>query len=210
MVQSSPRTQPPSLPIRRTAWPTRRAPRLLWLAAAVVLLVAVAVALVHRPSQAERASDLRGFLHDMNNSVESCAGGVSESLTAMQGIESGASDDVADGAKVATDGATNCTLAYSMQIDDLTSYQVTQSLTSFHLGSAVQGLVTWADPDAVHVQTDIANVIRASTPPERAQAQATLRSALRVLDAQRGAVDAVMEKAITSLSANAAPPRLPG
>ena len=200
----------PSDPVRRSAWPTRRSPRLLWLAGAVILAIAVAVALVHRPSQAERASDLRGFLQDMNTSIESCAGGVSESLTAMQGIESGASDDVADGAKVATDGATNCTLAYSMQIDDLTSYQVAQSLTSFHLDSAVQGLVTWADPDAVHVQTDIANVIRASTPPERAQAQARLRSALRVLDAQRATVDAVMEKAITSLSANAAPPRLPG
>ena len=62
-----------------------------------------------------------------------------------------------------------------MQIDDLTSYQAAQSLTSFHLDSAVQGLVTWADPDAVNVQTDIATVIRASTPPERAQAQATLR-----------------------------------
>jgi hypothetical protein len=200
----------PSDPIRRTAWPTRRSPRLFWIAGAVILAIAVAVALVHRPSQAERASDLRGFLQDMNTSIESCAGGVGESLTAMQGIESGASDDVADGAKVATDGATNCTLAYSMQIDDLTSYQVSQSLTSFHLDSAVQGLVTWADPDAVHVQTDIANVIRASTPPERAQAQATLRSALRVLDAQRGAVDAVLEQAITSLSAHAAPPRLPG
>jgi hypothetical protein len=97
-----------------------------------------------------------------------------------------------------------------MQIDDLTSYQVSQSLTSFRLDSAVQGLVTWADPDAVNVQTDIANVIRASSPPARAQAQVALRSALRVLDAQRGAVDAVMEKAITSLSAQAAPPRLPG
>jgi hypothetical protein len=196
--------------MRRSAWPTRRSPRLLWLAGAVILAIAVAVALVHRPSQAERATDLRGFLQDMNNSIESCAGGVSESLTAMRGIESGTSDDVADGAKVATDGATNCTLAYSMQIDDLTSYQAAQSLTSFHLDSAVQGLVTWADPDAVNVQTDIANVIRAGTPLERAQAQTTLRSALRVLDAQRGTVDAIMEKAITSLSANAAPPRLPG
>ena len=209
-MQSPPRTQPPYVPIRRTGWATRRSPRLLWVAGASVLAIAVALALVHRPSQAQRASDLRGFLQDMNTSIESCAAGVSESLTAMQGIESGASHDRADGAKVATDGATNCTLAYSMQIDDLTSYQVAQSLASFHLDSVVKGLVIWADPDAVHVQTDIANVIRASTPPERAQAQARLRSALRVLDAQRGTVDAVMEKAITSLSANAAPPRLPG
>ena len=174
------------------------------------MAIAVAVALVHRPSQAERASDLRGFLQDMNNSIESCAGGVSESLTAMQGIESGASDDVADGAKVATDGSTNCTLAYSMQLDDLTSYQVTESLTGYHLASVVRGLVTWADPDAVRVQTDIADVIRADTPQARDQATAQLHSALRVLDAQRTAVDTVMEHAIRSLSAHAAPPKLPG
>jgi hypothetical protein len=209
-VQSPPRTQPPYVPIRRTAWPTRRSPRLLWVAGAVVLAIAVALALVHRPSQAERASDLRGFLQDMSTSIESCAGGVSESLTAMQGIESGASHDVADGAKVATDGATNCTLAYSMQIDDLTSYQVTQSLASFHLGSAVEGLVNWADPDAVNVQTDIANVIDARTPQARAQAQATLRGALAVLDAQRKTVDAVIEHAIASVGLHAAPPGLPG
>ena len=209
-MQSPPRTQPPYVPIRRSGWPTRRSPRLLWVAGAAVLAIAVALALVHRPSHAEQASDLRGFLQDMNTSIESCAGGVGESLTAMQGIESGASRDVADGAKVATDGANNCTLAYSMQLDDLTSYQVTQSLTSYHLAAAVQGLVTWADPDAVTVQTDIAKVIDARSPQSRAQAQATLHGALRVLDAQRTAVDAVMTHAITSLSVHAAPPRLPG
>ena len=209
-MQSPPRTQPPYVPIRRTGWATRRSPRLLWVAGASVLAIAVALALVHRPSQAQRASDLRGFLQDMNTSIESCAAGVSESLTAMQGIESGASHDRADGAKVATDGATNCTLAYSMQIDDLTSYQVAQSLASFHLDSVVKGLVIWADPDAVNVQTDIASVINARTPQARVRAQATLHSALGVLDAQRRAVDAVIEHAITSLSAHATPPRLPG
>ena len=209
-MQSPPRTESPYVPIRRTAWPARRSPRLLWAAGAVVLAVAVALALVHRPSQAERASDLRGFLRDMNTAIESCAGGVSESLTAMRGIESGASDDVGDAAKVATDGATNCTMAYSMQIDDLTSYQVTESLASFHLAAVVQGLVNWADPDAVNVQTDIANVINARTAQARSQATATLHSALRVLDAQRAAVDTVMAHAIASTSAHAAPPKLPG
>jgi hypothetical protein len=209
-VQSPPQTDSPYTPIRRTAWPTRRSPRLFWVAGAVVLAVALAVALVHRPSPSERASDLRGFLSDMNTAIESCAGGVSESLTAMQGIESGASDDIADGAKVATDGSTNCTLAYSLQLDDLTSYQVTESLAGYHLASVVQGLVTWADPDAVRVQTDIADVIRAPTPQARNQATAQLHGALRVLDAQRTAVDTVMEHAIRSLSAHAAPPKLPG
>jgi tRNA U34 5-carboxymethylaminomethyl modifying GTPase MnmE/TrmE len=70
--------------------------------------------------------------------------------------------------------------------------------------------VTWADPDAVQVQTDIADVIKARTPQARNQATASLHGALRVLDAQRAAVDTVMEHAITSTSAHATPPRLPG
>ena len=116
---------------------------------------------------------------------------------------------MADGAKVATDGATNCTLAYSVQIDDLTSYQVTQSLASFHLDSAVRGLVTWADPDAVNVQTDIANVIRARTPQTgprpRPRAQRAAGAGRPAGGGGRG-----HGEAITALSANAAAPKLPG
>jgi hypothetical protein len=198
------------VPIRRTAWPTRRTPRLIFAAAAVLLAIGVAVALVHRPSQAQRASDLQGFLHDMTNSIESCAGGVSESLTALQGIESGSSHQVADAIGVATYGASNCSLANSMPIDDLTSYQVTESLARFRLDRVVRGLVTWADPDAMNVQTDVARVLAARTPLARSQATAALHQALRTLDAQRAAVDAILRQAITSLSAHAAPPRLPG
>ena len=66
------------MPVRPTGWATRRSPRLFWVAGAVVLVITVALALVHRPSQPERASDLRGFLQDMNTAIESCAGGVSE------------------------------------------------------------------------------------------------------------------------------------
>jgi hypothetical protein len=192
------------VPIRRTAWPTRRTPRLIFAAAAVLLAIAVAVAIVHRPSQAQRAADLRGFLHDMTTGIQSCAGGVGESLTALQGIESGSSNQVADAISVATYGASNCSLANSTPIDDLAAYQVTESLASFHLAAVVQGLVTWAHPDAVNVQTDIARVLAGN------QANAALHQALRTLDAQRAAVDAILEHAITALSAHAAPPRLPG
>ncbi len=209
-MQSPPRTDPPYVPIRRTAWPTRRTPRLIFVAAAVLLVIGVAVALVHRPSQAERASDLQGFLHDMTTGIESCAGGVGESLTGLQGIENGSSHQVADAIGVATYGASNCSPANSEPIDDLTSYQVTESLASFHLATVVQGLVSWADPDAVNAQTDVANVLAARTPLAKSQATAALHQALRTLDAQRAAVDSVLEHAITSLSAHAAPPRLPG
>jgi hypothetical protein len=209
-VQSPPRTDPPYVTVRRTAWPTRRSPRLLFVAAAVLLVIGTGLALVHRPSQPQRASDLRGFLHDMTTGIQSCAGGVGESLTGLQGIESGSSHQVADAISIARYGASNCSPANSMQIDDLASYQVTESLASFHLASAVEGLVNWANPDAVNVQNDVANVLAARTPQAKATATAALQEALRTLNVQRAAVDSVLQHAITSLSANATPPRLPG
>jgi hypothetical protein len=209
-MQSPPRENPPYVVIRPTAWPRRRSPRLLVAAVVVLLAIGTAVSLVHRPSQAQRAADLTGFLHDMTTGIESCAGGVSESLTAMGGITSGASHQVADAISIARYGASNCSPANSMQIDDLVSYQVTESLASFHLDGVVKGLVNWADPDAVAVQTDVASVLAARTPQARATATAALQRSLRTLDAQRTAVDTVIEHAIRSLSAHAAPPRLPG
>ena len=209
-MQSPPRTNPPYVPIRRTAWPTRRSPRLVFAAIAALLVIGAGVGLVHRPSTGERAADLRGFLTDMTTDIQSCAGGVGESLTALQGIESGSSHQVADAIGVATDGATNCTLAYSMQIDDLSSYQVTESLASFHLASVVEGLVNWADPDAANVQTDVARVLAARTPQAKSKANASLQAALRTMNAQRAAVDAVLQHVITSLSLHASPPKLPG
>jgi hypothetical protein len=209
-MQSPPRTDPPYVPIRRTAWPTRRSPRWLFLAGAVLVVAAVLVALVHKPSQAERASDLRGFVSDMTSDIESCAGGVSESLTALQGIENGSSNQVSDAIGVATYGASNCSPANSMEIDDLVSYQVTESLSSFNLARVVTGLLTWANPDAINAQTDVAGVLQARTAAAKNSATATLDKALRKLDAERATVDAIIDHASSALSAHVAPPHLPG
>src|SRR5258708_16361204 len=89
----------------------------------------------------------------MTTGIESCAGGVGESLTALQGIESGSSHQVADAIGVASYGASNCTLASSQPLDDLASYQVTESLARFHLAHAVDGIVSWADPDHSYLPT---------------------------------------------------------
>jgi hypothetical protein len=207
-----PGTEPPYVPIRRTAWATRRTPR--WVLAAIALLVAgtVAVALVHKPSQAQRASDLRGFLTDMNTDIESCAGGVSESLSALHQLGPAATNasEVQDTISIANYGASNCEPANNEQIDDLEQYQVTESLASFNLGTVVTGLVNWAAPDAVDVQTDVATLLAAPSATAKTKDMAALQRALRRLDAQRAAVDATMQAAIRSLSAHAAPPSLPG
>ncbi len=210
-MNSPVRTDPPYVPIRHTGWATRRTPRWVLLGAVVMLVGAVLVALAHRPSQAERASDLQGFVGDMKYDIQSCAGGVGESLTALQQIESGASHDTATAIYIANTGASNCSPANNEQLDDLDSYQVTESLASFRLARVVTGLVNWAAPDAENVQTDVAKVL-AAPPHSQAKASATaaLQQALRKLDAQRSSVDAIMDSAIRSVSAHAIPPSLPG
>jgi hypothetical protein len=209
---SSPvRTDPPYVPIRKTRWATRRTP--LWAVAALAVL-AVAALLVgwsRTPSQSVRASDLRGFLGDMKYDIESCAGGVSESLAALQQVEAGAKSDLGTAIYIANTGAANCSPANNEQLDDLDNYQVTESLASFGLGRVVTGLVNWAAPDAENVQTDVAVVLKnLGNPQARAAGTAALQRALRTLNAQRASVDAIMNSAIRSLSAHASPPNLPG
>jgi hypothetical protein len=188
----------------------RRIPRVAYLAGVVVLAGAVAVGLVHRPSTAERASDLTGVLQTLTADVESCAGGVGESLTALRQIQAGASHDVTDALSVAGTGAGNCSPANNELIDDLEGYEVPESLASYHLQNAVTGVVAWAAPDAEQVQADIGAVLAARTPQARQAASAALARALRRLNAERAAVDAVLRPAITALHPRAALPRLPG
>jgi hypothetical protein len=212
-VSSLTRQRGPRSSTTPSGWPVRRTPRWVLLAGALLVVLAVAVALVHKPSQAERASDMRGFLHEVTSDIESCAGGVGESLTALRQIEAGQAgtgSDVADGISVARQGAANCSPANNEQIDNLENYQVPESLASFGLPAAVTGLVSWAAPDAQRVQTDVALVLAASTSQARNRAQTTLNHDLAALDAQRAKVDAPIVKAIRALGMRASPPRLPG
>lgn len=191
----------------------RKTPRWLLLAGAVLLVVAVAVSLVHKPSRAERASDMSGLLQEVNTDIESCAAGVSESLTALHEVQAEQlrdSKNVDDAISIAQYGASNCSPANNEQIDDLESYQVPESLDSFGLVGAVNGLVSWAAPDAERVQDDVAQLLTASTPAAKSRAQAALSQALVALDAQRKAVDAAIDKAIKALAMHSAPPQLPG
>jgi len=149
----------------------------------------------------------------MTTDIESCAGGVSESLTALHGLgplpcQNPA--EVQDTIGIATYGSSNCSPANSMPLDDLNQYQVQESLASFHLDTAVTGLINWAAPDAINVQDDVVTVLRAGNAPARGAAMTQLQQAIKKLDAQRAAVDSVIDHAIRSLSMHASPPSLPG
>ena len=205
------RQQPPR--VRATGWPVRRTPRWFLLVLAGLLIIAVAVALVHKPSQAERASDMNGVLQQLSADIESCAGGVSESLTAMRQVQAEhprSSADLHDAISLAEQGAANCSPANNELIDDLENYQVPESLSSFGLPAAVTNLVAWAAPNAERVQLDIANVLSAKTAQATDAARVAMNRDLAALDAQRTKVDAPITKAIHALAMKASPPRLPG
>lgn len=200
----------PRTPTTRTGWPVLRAPR--WMLPGAVVLVAglVLAALSHRPSTAERVTDLRAVVSAMNTGIESCAGGVSESLTALRAIQSGHSHDVSTAVKIATDGAANCSPANSMPMDDLVQYQAPGSLAIFRLDSTVNDVVTWGFPLAQRVQTDVASILAAHSSAAIDGATAQLHKDQAALDAQRAKIDAAISSASRSLSATVSPPALPG
>ena len=197
------------IPTRRSGWPVLRTPR--WMLAGGVVLVAglTLAAIPHHPSTSQRVTDLRGVVQEMNTDIESCAGGVSESLTALQEIQSGTSHDIKTAVGIATFGATNCSPANSMPMDDLVQYQPPESLASFHLDQTVNDLITWGFPDAQRVQADVATLLTASTPTAIAAATAALHHDQSVLDAKRATIDGMINAASKSLSANVSPPALP-
>jgi hypothetical protein len=209
-MTAAPRTETPPAPLGARGWPARRSPRWLLLVLALLAAAAVLVGLAHRPSRQERTADLGGLLHTLTYDVESCAGGVHDSLTVLAAIDAGTSHDAATAASVARTGAANCSPANNEQIDDLESYQVPESLASFRLGRAVTALIDWAAPDAENAQSAVARVLAARGTPGEPAARAALQRGLRALDRQRAAVKADLAPAIAALSPRAAPPALPG
>lgn len=194
---------------RPSGWPALRTPR--WMLAGGLVLVAglMLAAIPHHPSAAQRAADLRGMVHDLNIDIESCAGGVTDSTTALRAIQAGDSQDIATAVKIARQAADNCDPANSMPMEDLVQYQAPESLASFHLQDVVVDLVAWGSPLAQRVQTDVATLVTARTPDAVARASGQLRRDQRALDAQRARIDRLIGVASTSLSAHVAPPPLP-
>jgi hypothetical protein len=200
----------PVRPGRASGWPVHRTPRWLIPAGVLLLGIAVAVGLAHRPSHQQRATDMHGFLYAVTFDIDSCAGDVQRAVTALQAIQSGSSHNVKTAVNLANNGAADCSPANDELIDDLESYEVPESLASYHLGNAVTGLINWAAPDAERVQTDIATVLAVRGTAGEAGAQAALHQALAKLDDQRAAVRSVLRPAISALTPGAVGPALPG
>ena len=201
---------PPYVPIRATGWPTRRLPRWAIAVGVVLLAVAVAVALAHRPTRGQRAADLRSFLHELTVDIESCSGGVRESLFVLRQIDTGASTDLPTALSVARTAAANCSPANNELVAALTATQPPESLASYHLQHAITALIDWAAPDAERAAAAVVAVLADRGRPSEGAALAALGRARHALDAQRSVVYEALEPAIKALDPNSAPPVLYG
>ena len=159
-MQTPVTTGPPHVPLRHSRWPVHKTPRWLLLAGVLVLAAAVLVGLAHRPSQAERATDMNGFLRDMTTDIQSCAGGVRESLFAMREIESGASHDLPTAIGIATYGASNCSPANNELLDVVPGHGRDNLQHELELGDAA---VTSARPGEM-VRATLAALDRVKPP----------------------------------------------
>jgi hypothetical protein len=196
------------VPLRHTGWASKRTP--LWVFCAIIALAAgvVLVSLTHKPSQAERASDLTGYFSDVNAGIQSCAGGMRDSRTALRNVEDGDKADFSTAVGILAFNAQNCSPENNESLSDFTSYQVTESLAQYPLVTADNEVIAWAS-DADRAQTDMLAVLQATTPAVKARANTTLQAAMRKLDAQKTALDAIWTSARKGVGSTAALPYLP-
>ena len=183
-------TEPPFVPLRRSGWATRRTPLWVFGAIAVLVIGGFLVALSVRPSQSQRASDLRGYFGDVSTGVGSCAAALRDSMTSYQAVAGGDSAELGTAKSIVGYGVSNCEVASNESLSDFANYQVTESLDSLHLAAADNDVITWAF-DATTYQQDMLAALKAPT----ATARAALGPALAALNAERATIDGIWNAA---------------
>lgn len=175
-------------------WATRRMPA--WALVAIVVIVAATavLSLAHRPTRAQRASDFRAYLGDVNAGIVSCAGGLRDAVSALDRVEAGDAGKSSAAAGILSYNAQNCSPANNQPLQDFTNYQVPESLASFRLDTADNDVITWAF-DAQAVMDDMLTVLKAKTPAAKAQAHTTVKTAMTTLNAERAAIYSIWDKA---------------
>jgi hypothetical protein len=196
-------TEPPFAPLRHSGWATKRTPRWVFGALAVLVAGGFLVALSVRPSQSQQASDLRGYFGDVSTGVGSCAAALRDSMTSYQAVAGGDAGEIATARSIIGYGASNCEVASNESLSDFANYQVTESLDSLHLAAADNDVISWAF-DATGYQQDMLAALTAGSAADRAAARSALGPALAALNAERATIDAIWNAARRS-TADATP-----
>jgi hypothetical protein len=187
-------TEPPFVPLRRSGWATKRTPLWVFVALVVVAIAGFGVALSVRPSQSQRAADLRGYFGDVSTGVGSCAAGLRDSMTSYRAVMGGDRPELGTAKSIVAYGASNCQVATNESLSDFDNYQVSESLDSLHLAAADNDVISWAF-DATAYQQDLLAVLAAANGPARAKAQTLVNPALATLNAERATIDGIWNAA---------------
>ena len=173
---------------------------------ALSVLVAVAVATdVVRPSTAAgRAVDLKTFIAAEQNGVSSCAGGLHDSLTALDALLTGASQDYSTGAAISTSGAQACSPTSNGDLFDMATSVPPRTLDGYGLADANIRLYSWAYPLAARVSGDITAMISHHAPLASSQGRSLVRD-LAALRAQGQLVQGMFDAAAGRLNTPAIP-----
>jgi hypothetical protein len=207
-MTSPTQTEPPFVPLRHHGWATRRTPLWVFALLAVIAVGVILVSLSHKPSSSQRASDMAGYLKDVQAGIGSCAAGLHDSENAYGQMLGGTAVLNKNAESVFTYGGSNCTLASNQALTDFGTYQVTESLSSLNLDTADNDVITWSF-DSTAVQADMLAALKAATPAAKANARAKLTADLATLNRQRSAIDAIWTAAKKTTGATAAFPALP-
>lgn len=171
----------PLEPTARRSWSyrPRRWSVIVALGLAVVIVGSVATDLVHRANGAGRLSDLRSYYQAEESGVGSCAGGLHDSLAALQAVLTGVSRARVAAAGIASLGAQACMPLTDEDLYDMETSAPPRSLANY-VGVATAGddVYTWAYPNAAGVQTEVVRVLRDHASPTSASARMLYRQLL--------------------------------
>jgi hypothetical protein len=145
---------------RGWSYPPRRWSVLVALAVAAIVAVSAATDLLHGASDAGRLSDLRSYYKAEETGVSSCAGGLNDSLVALQAVLAGASTERATAESLASLGAQACTPALNDVLFNMATSPPPRSLAGYGAATAGDDLYKWAYPDAAAAQTEVDRLLR--------------------------------------------------
>jgi hypothetical protein len=138
-----------------------------------VVALSVASDLLHSANDAGRLSDLRSYYTAEESGIASCAGGVHDSLVALQAILAGTSSQRATAENLASLGTQACTPALNDVLFDAVTTAPPRSLAGYGMAQAAEDLYEWAFPRATVAETALYTLLR-----DRASRASTVALAL--------------------------------
>lgn len=151
---------PAGLPPRRM----RSSIRARWVVAGVVAVVGASLALDfgHSANRADRGSDLKALVSQVNTDVASCNSSVADSFTAYREVIGGRADERSAAEKIAADDEQYCTPVGNTDLYDLATLEVPGTLKAYNLQAALGQVVSWAYPNGAAAIDDIGRMLASS------------------------------------------------